>query len=56
MAALLKIKSKFMLGEKVKVGGQAPDAPVVTMEGTSVNMLSYANGDRPLVLNFGSFS
>lgn len=54
--ALLKIKSKFKLGEKLRVGVAAPDAPVVTLDGTSASLLSYAKGDRPLVLNFGSFS
>ena len=56
VAILFRIKAKFMIGEKVKVGVSAPDAPVITMDGTTVNLLSYAQGDRPLVLNFGSFS
>ena len=55
-AALYRIKSKFMLGEKLKVGMPAPDAPVVTIDGTSSKILSYGKTDRPLVLNFGSFS
>jgi len=52
----LMTKTKYMLGEKLKVGVAAPDAPVVTLDGTSASLLSYAKGDRPLVLNFGSFS
>lgn len=55
-AVLYKIKSKLLLGEKLKVGMPAPDGPVVTMDGTSANLLSYGQTDRPLILNFGSFS
>ena len=56
MVMALYLKSKFMIGEKLKVGHKAPDTTVVTMDGQRVNLLSYAKGDRPLVLNFGSFS
>jgi peroxiredoxin len=54
--AAFKLKDKFMLGEKLKVGKQAPDAPVVKIDGNTINMLSFAKGDKPLVVNFGSFS
>ena len=42
--------------EIINVGDKAIDGPIVSMDGKKSNILSFAKGDRPLVLNFGSYS
>ena len=50
------LKSKGIRYGNLKAGVQAPDDTVVKIDGSTTNLLSYQQGERPLVLNFGSFS
>jgi hypothetical protein len=40
----------------LKVGDVAPDAQLVRVDGTSINLMSAKKPGRPLVLIFGSFT
>jgi hypothetical protein len=40
----------------VKVGDQAPDAPLVALDGSSIFHIREKTAGRPLVLVFGSFT
>lgn len=39
MGLLIKIKSKFMIGESIKVGIMAPDSDVITQDGQKEKLL-----------------
>lgn len=50
-----KIKMSMLHGG-LKVGGKAPDGTIVHQDESKTNLHSIQNGDRLLVINFGSFS
>jgi hypothetical protein len=41
---------------KLQVGDTAPDAPIVSRDGTQATLLSHKKAARPLVVVFGSFT
>ena len=47
----------YELQKSVRLGHRAPNPSVVTLDGTShPHLLNFCRGNRPLVLNFGSWS
>ena len=42
------------LNKTVQLGSRAPNCKLVTTEGKECTLLDFVNGNRPLVLNFGS--
>ena len=45
---------KCDLNKTVQLGSRAPNCKLVTTEGKECTLLDFVNGNRPLVLNFGS--
>uniref|UniRef100_A0A8D2ANG3 Iodothyronine deiodinase n=1 Tax=Sciurus vulgaris TaxID=55149 RepID=A0A8D2ANG3_SCIVU len=42
------------LEDKAELGGLAPNCPVIRLSGQKCNIWDFMQGNRPLVLNFGS--
>ncbi|KAL6459330.1 hypothetical protein MHYP_G00328020 [Metynnis hypsauchen] len=42
------------LGDSAFVGHQAPDCPLITLEGGRTSVHQFIRGNRPLILSFGS--